>query len=230
MIKGPTLSPVRLLCLAWDPSQYGNFLDFQHLRMENRKNVICMQLKKIPAQYCLISKILHVKGVHHLGKIIVDVKLLARLQWHLCTVHFDTGVHPWVLQILLLISCFHFLHVLKLTCVGFMFSLNLRWFHVFTFDIFLRKTCMPGNMVSFSLRKGPTTGECASPWGFQLEQHLKRGCIYSCWVCFESSLIKTGWPEWTSRRGPPQRRQREQASPNLPTRGRTSQAPEEQEH
>merc|ERR1711933_99265 len=31
-MRGPTLSPVSLLCLAWLPSQYGNFLDFQHLQ------------------------------------------------------------------------------------------------------------------------------------------------------------------------------------------------------
>merc|ERR550517_126799 len=31
-MRGPTLSPVSVLCFAWLPSQYGNFLDFQHLQ------------------------------------------------------------------------------------------------------------------------------------------------------------------------------------------------------
>ena len=42
-----------------------------------------------------------------------DLVLLARLQCYLSTVHLDTGVHSWVLQIQVLISRFHNSRVLE---------------------------------------------------------------------------------------------------------------------
>eukprot|EP00405_Crypthecodinium_cohnii_P020477 CAMPEP_0206486486 /NCGR_PEP_ID=MMETSP0324_2-20121206/41074_1 /ASSEMBLY_ACC=CAM_ASM_000836 /TAXON_ID=2866 /ORGANISM="Crypthecodinium cohnii, Strain Seligo" /LENGTH=158 /DNA_ID=CAMNT_0053964785 /DNA_START=208 /DNA_END=684 /DNA_ORIENTATION=+ len=40
-MSGPTLSPVSLLCVAWEPSQYGNFLDRQQRHITTFPSVFC---------------------------------------------------------------------------------------------------------------------------------------------------------------------------------------------